>query len=63
MASNAIVDIFRVKDLRDRIFFTLFWLLIFRLGCFITLPAVDISAIQRALEQTGGIADCRHLQG
>jgi preprotein translocase subunit SecY len=57
MASNAIVDIFRVKDLRDRIFFTLFWLMIFRLGCFITLPGVDVSAIQRALEQTGGIAD------
>jgi preprotein translocase subunit SecY len=57
MASNAIVDIFRVKDLRDRIFFTLFWLLIFRLGCFITLPGVDVSAIQRALAQTGGIAD------
>jgi preprotein translocase subunit SecY len=58
MASNAIVDIFRVKDLRDRILFTLFWLMVFRLGSFITLPGVNINALQVALDQSGGgIAD------
>lgn len=57
MASNAIADIFRVKDLRDRIFFTLFWLLIFRLGSFLTLPGVNINALQVAMDQAGGIAD------
>jgi preprotein translocase subunit SecY len=55
--SNAITDIFKVKDLRDRILFTLFWLLIFRLGCFITLPGVNVIAVQAAMEKTGGIAD------
>ncbi len=54
MASNAIADIFRVKDLRDRILFTLFWLVIFRLGSFISLPGVNINALQVALDQAGG---------
>jgi preprotein translocase subunit SecY len=59
MASNAFSDIFRVKDLRDRIVFTLFILIIYRLGAFITLPGVNVAALQALFDQGGGngIAD------
>jgi preprotein translocase subunit SecY len=59
MASNALTDIFRVKDLRDRVLFTLFILVIYRLGAFITLPGVNIAALQAQFGRGGGsgIAD------
>jgi preprotein translocase subunit SecY len=59
MASNPLTDIFRVKDLRDRILFTLFILVIYRLGSFITLPGVNVAALQAYFSQSssGGIAD------
>ena len=45
MASNPIVDIFRVKDLRDRILFTIALLIIFRLGTFLPIPGIDRNVI------------------
>jgi preprotein translocase subunit SecY len=59
MASNAITDIFRVKDLRDRVLFTLFVLVVYRIGSFITLPGVNIAALQAQFDKGGGkgIAD------
>jgi preprotein translocase subunit SecY len=58
MAGNALTNIFKVKDLRDRILFTCFWLVIYRLGSFITLPGVNVSALQVAMDKGGGgIAD------
>ena len=45
MASNPLIDIFRIKDLRDRIVFTILLLVIFRLGTFIPIPGVDRNAI------------------
>jgi len=46
MATNPLVNIFRVKDLRDRIIFTIFMLLIFRLGANIPIPGVNINALK-----------------
>jgi preprotein translocase subunit SecY len=46
MATNPLVDIFRVKDLRDRIIFTIFMLLIFRLGANIPIPGVNLNALK-----------------
>jgi preprotein translocase subunit SecY len=46
MATNPLVNIFRVKDLRDRIIFTMFMLLIFRLGANIPIPGVNINALK-----------------
>ena len=46
MAANALVDIFRVKDLRDRILFTLFILLVFRLGANLPIPGMNINALK-----------------
>jgi preprotein translocase subunit SecY len=61
MASNPIVDIFRVKDLRDRILFTVGLLIVFRLGTFLPIPGVDRNAVVAYFAQEasggGGIID------
>ena len=45
MANNAIVNMFRLKDLRDRIFFTLGILTVFRLGSVLTIPGISPQAL------------------
>ena len=45
MASNPIVNMFKVKELRDRLFFTLFILAVFRLGCTLTMPGIDATVL------------------
>ncbi len=60
MASNPLVDIFRVKDLRDRILFTLALLVVFRLGTFLPIPGIDRNIIVAYFSQEGsggGIID------
>ncbi len=62
MAANPLVEIFRVKDLRDRILYTVFILLIFRLGANLPIPGVNITALKLYMsvqEQAGtaGIID------
>ena len=54
MASNPIVDIFRVKELRERILFTLFWLTVFRLGAYLPIPGIDVSALRAYFESQSG---------
>ena len=46
MASNALIDVFRIKDLRDRIFFTFFVLMIFRLGVALPIPGINVNALK-----------------
>ncbi len=46
MAGNPLSDIFRIKDLRDRILFTLGILLIHRLGSTLPIPGINLSALQ-----------------
>ena len=45
MASNPIVNMFRIKELRDRIFFTFVILVVFRLGCVLTIPGIDAGVL------------------
>ena len=45
MASNPIVNMFRVKELRDRMFFTLLILAVFRLGSVLTIPGIDANVL------------------
>ncbi|MBQ6781624.1 MAG: preprotein translocase subunit SecY [Treponema sp.] len=45
MASNPIVSIFRIKELRSRLFFTFVILAVFRLGCVLTIPGIDASVL------------------
>lgn len=46
MATNAFLDIFRVKELRKRIFFTFFMLIVFRLGATIPIPGINVNALK-----------------
>ena len=42
---NSIANMFRVKELRSRLFFTLIVLAVYRLGCVLTIPGVDAAAL------------------
>ncbi|MDR2068456.1 MAG: preprotein translocase subunit SecY [Spirochaetaceae bacterium] len=42
MASNPLVDSFRVKELRERIFFTALMLIVFRLGAVLPIPGINV---------------------
>lgn len=44
--ANPIVDIFRVKELRDRILFTLGILVVYRIGCILPVPGININAVK-----------------
>src|SRR5688500_7137119 len=53
---ETIRNIFKIEDLRIRIFNTLGFLLIYRIGSFIVLPGVDSAALQQANDDPSGIA-------
>ena len=38
-------NIFKIEDLRNRIFYTIGILMVYRMGSYITLPGVDASAL------------------
>ncbi len=46
MARNPIVDVFTIRDLRQRILFTTGILVLFRLGATIPIPGINVSALQ-----------------
>ena len=56
MAANPLVDIFRIKDLRERVLFTLFILVIFRVGAAIPIPGINLNALKTYFmtQETGG---------
>jgi len=54
MAGNALTDIFRVKELRERILYTLLWLSLFRLGAYLPIPGINASALQSYFSTQGG---------
>lgn len=56
MADNAIAKIFRIKELRARIFYTIGMLLVFRIGAMIPVPGIDPSALATYLESLKGEA-------
>ena len=45
MANNPIANMFRIKELRDRIFFTFVVLVVFRLGCVLTIPGINAQVL------------------
>ena len=45
MANNPVANMFKVKELRDRMLFTLLILAIFRLGSVLTIPGIDASLL------------------
>ena len=46
---KTLVNAFREKDIRRRIFLTLGLLIIFRIGCFIPVPGLDIDAVDKVV--------------
>lgn len=58
MASNVLIDIFRIKDLRSRIIFTIVMLIVFRLGATLPIPGINVNALKLyfvAQESSGGM--------
>lgn len=47
--SNTLVNIFRIKELRQRIFFTIALLLVFRIGAQIPVPGINFIALKEFL--------------
>jgi len=45
MANNAFVNMFRIKELRERIFFTVIILAVYRLGSVLIIPGIDPHAL------------------
>jgi preprotein translocase subunit SecY len=55
MATNPLVDIFRIRDLRQRIMFTLGMLVVFRLGANLPIPGINVKALNLYfMSQQGG---------
>ena len=58
----SILNMFRVEDLRNKVLFTLGMLALYRVGCFVPAPGIDIDAIQLLKETTdengGALASC-----
>lgn len=53
MANNPIVNMFKVKELRERIIFTLTVLAVFRLGSILTIPGISPQALTAFFESQG----------
>ncbi|MDF1564992.1 MAG: preprotein translocase subunit SecY [Deltaproteobacteria bacterium] len=52
---NALLNIFRITELRNRIAFTLAMLAVYRVGIFISVPGVDRVVMQKYVGSTGGL--------
>ena len=57
MAGNPLYDMFRIRELRSKIFFTLGMLIIFRLGAILPIPGIDASALSPLLYESGSKPD------
>ncbi|MBR1374161.1 preprotein translocase subunit SecY [bacterium] len=51
MANNAISNMFKIKELRSRIFFTFVILVVFRLGCVLTIPGINAQVLVTYFEE------------
>lgn len=54
MADNAIAKIFRIKELRQRILYTIALLIVFRIGAIIPVPGINPSALNNYLNSLKG---------
>lgn len=52
---NKLRDIFRIEELRQRILYTLGFLLIYRLGSYVVLPGVDPAALAQGNQNNEGL--------
>ena len=61
MANNVVANMFKIKDLRSRIFFTIIVLAVFRLGSVLTIPGIYPSALTAYFRQGQGNAFADHM--
>jgi preprotein translocase subunit SecY len=54
MANNPIADIFRIRDLRNRVLFTLGVLIVHRIGSIIPIPGIDMGELSKFFAGSGG---------
>jgi preprotein translocase subunit SecY len=52
-AAAAVTNIFRTPELKEKIFFTLLCLLVYRIGAHVTAPGVDVVALQDFFRNSG----------
>ncbi|MFM7068725.1 MAG: preprotein translocase subunit SecY, partial [Actinomycetes bacterium] len=54
---SRIGNVLKVPDLRNKILFTLFMLIVYRFGCYIPVPGVDQNAVNAIEDQArqGGV--------
>jgi len=57
MANNAVVNMFKVRELRSKVFFTLFILAVFRLGSVLTIPGINATLLAQYFENLGNGAE------
>ena len=55
--SNSLVNIFKIKELRDRILFTIGILIIYRIGTQIPVPGINFSALKLFIQSQQGSGD------
>lgn len=53
---EAFANVFKIRDLRKRVFFTLALLAVYRIGAHIPTPGVDTARLQEMFEQASGTA-------
>ncbi len=51
---NAFANLFRIEDLRNRLFFTLGLLAVYRIGAHIPTPGINADELRRIMEQAAG---------
>ena len=64
---KTILTSLRSADLRKKLAFTAFILLVYRFGSYVPVPGIDLEALQNAIDQRGSrlldflnyLADCR----
>jgi len=61
MANNPIADIFRIRDLRNRVLFTLGILVVHRIGSVVPIPGIDMGMLSSQIER--GAADNQGIIG
>jgi preprotein translocase subunit SecY len=55
MVISSFANMFRIPELRKRLFFSLGILAVYRLGIFVTTPGVDRVAMRRVVQSSGGL--------
>src|ERR1700738_5172453 len=51
---TAVANLFRIEDLRNRLFFTLALLAVYRLGAYIPIPGINVGVLDQLFTQAAG---------